>query len=159
MVLFDDLLWKDADREAHVLVARHRGVEIEVFDIRAHETGVGSGNDAVEEDFGSSHVGGRCADIAGVVDEVAADGEADSVRFGLLRANGGNNSSVGDLAVRRYLFTLDEVNCVRNGGHTSADTLDQATNFVGKAMDPFVFGGALRELAVFEGLASDWIED
>jgi hypothetical protein len=41
LVLFDDLLWKDADREAHVLVARHRGVEIEVFDIRAHETGVG----------------------------------------------------------------------------------------------------------------------
>jgi hypothetical protein len=63
--------------------------------------GLLSGNDAVEEDFGSSHVGGRCADIAWVVDEVAADGEADSVGFGLLRANGGDNSSVGDLAVRR----------------------------------------------------------
>jgi hypothetical protein len=110
LVLFDDLLWKDADRDAHVFVARHRGVEIEVFDIPAHETGAGSGSDAVEEDFGSSHIGRRCADIARVVDEVAAGGEADPVRFGLLRANGGDNSSVGDLAVRRYLFTLDEVN-------------------------------------------------
>ena len=33
------------------------------------------------------------------------------------------------------------------------------TDLVGKAMDPFVFGGALRELAVFEGLASAWIKD
>jgi hypothetical protein len=81
------------------------------------------------------------------------------VRFGLLQANGGDNSYVGDLAVRRYLFTLDEVNCVRTGGHTIANTLGQATDFVGKAMDPFVFGGALRELAVFDGLASAWIED
>jgi hypothetical protein len=68
-------------------------------------------------------VGGGCADIAGVVDEVAANGEADSVGFGLLRANGRDNTPVGDFAIRQYLFTFDEVNCVRTGWHTSVNTL------------------------------------
>jgi hypothetical protein len=80
------------------------------------------------------------------------------VGFGLLRANGSDNTPIGYFAIIRYLFTLDEVNCVRTGGLTSANTLGEATNFVGKPMDPFDFGGALRELVVFEGLASDGIQ-
>jgi hypothetical protein len=49
------------------LVARHGCVQVEIFDVCANETGYTSGNDAVEEDFGSGHVGGG----SWVVNEVA----------------------------------------------------------------------------------------
>jgi hypothetical protein len=55
-----------------------------------------------------------------------------------LRANGGDYTPIGYFAIRRNLFTLDEVNCVR------ADTLSEAADFVSKPMDPFVFGGLER---------------
>ena len=64
----------------HVLKPLHFRVQVEVFDVDAEEFCVFGGDDAVEEDFGSVEVGdGRVGD-SGVVDEVASDGETDSVR-------------------------------------------------------------------------------
>jgi hypothetical protein len=45
--------------------------------------GAGCADDAIEHDFGSDEAGCFGADIAGVVDLVAADGVPDLVWFGL----------------------------------------------------------------------------
>ena len=49
VVLVHDGWREEPDGDAHVLVARHGGVEVEVLDVDGHELGVGSGEDAVEE--------------------------------------------------------------------------------------------------------------
>jgi hypothetical protein len=51
------------------------------------------------------------------------------------------------------------VYCFCAGRHASSDTLSKASEFVGKPMDPLVFGGALRESMVFQGgLVSDGLQ-
>jgi hypothetical protein len=82
LVLFHDAVRDDFDRDSHVLVLVHGSVQVEVLDVDGHEFGVGSGLDAVEEELGCSLVGGGGADVAVVLNEVTAYGEANfSVLF------------------------------------------------------------------------------
>ena len=79
--------------------------------------------------------------------------------FSFLGANGGDNAAIGDGTIGGYLVTPDKVNGLGAGGHSCAETLGEAANFVGKSVDPLVFGGTLREVAIFQGLASEGIKD
>ena len=53
VVLVDDFLRDDVNVEEHVFVAFHWCPQVKVFNIDTHEFGIGSGGNAVEEDFGS----------------------------------------------------------------------------------------------------------
>jgi hypothetical protein len=54
------------------------------------------------------------------------------VRFGFLWADRGNNLSVGNFAVRGDLVHSDEPDGFGAGRHAGADTLGEASEFVGK---------------------------
>jgi len=79
-------------RDAHVFVAIHERAEVKNFNVGSEHFCVWSGHGAVEENFDCLKVGGGCADFAFVVDAVAANGEADAVRFNLVQLDGGNNA-------------------------------------------------------------------
>ena len=78
--MFDDAGSESRDRDAHVFGTVHRGVQVEIFDVYCHEFGSWGGDDTVEEAFGGGHAGCWSADFAGIVDEIATDGEADAMR-------------------------------------------------------------------------------
>ena len=51
VVLVDDVLGEQLDFHPEILVAFHRGHEIEVFEVQCHEFRVWGGDHAVEEQF------------------------------------------------------------------------------------------------------------
>jgi len=67
----DDVYW-----DFHILIASHWSVEIEILDVSDHAFGARSGDDAVEENFGCGQAGCFGADIARILDSVAANGGA-----------------------------------------------------------------------------------
>ena len=79
-------------RDAHVFVAIHGRAEVKIFDVGSEHFCVWGGHGAVEEKFDGLQVGGGCADFAFVVNTVAANGEADAVRFNLVQLDGGDNA-------------------------------------------------------------------
>jgi hypothetical protein len=80
------------------------------------------------------------------------------VGFRFLPADCGNDASIGHFAIGWHLVPSNEVNGFCAGGHASANTLGEASEFVGKSMNPFVFSCTLGKLAVFEGLASEGVQ-
>ena len=80
LVFCHDRVGDDGDGDAHVLVLLHGRVEIEILEVGSRETGIGCGDHAIEEYLDGSEIGGLGADIAIVLDAVAADGEADMAR-------------------------------------------------------------------------------
>ena len=53
VVVFHDGQWYIGDADAHVFIAFHICVEVEIFEIHAHEACIGCGDGAVEKYFGS----------------------------------------------------------------------------------------------------------
>ena len=53
VVHINDLLGNLTDGDPHIFIATHSIVEVEIFDVNAHESGSRSGNSAVDENFGS----------------------------------------------------------------------------------------------------------
>jgi hypothetical protein len=62
----------------------HGSVRVKVFDVDRHEFCIGSGLDAVEEELDGGSVGKGSTNVFWVLDEVAANGEANAFDFGLL---------------------------------------------------------------------------
>ena len=83
--------------EADVFGAFERSFKVEVGDVDGHELCTGSGDDAVEEDFGHKHFCGGGGDFTRVVDSVATNGEPSAVWFKFLRADAAHKFSVGDV--------------------------------------------------------------
>ena len=71
-------------RDADIFVSRHWGAEVEVFYVNCHKFCVGSGENAVDQDFDGGEVGGWGADVAFVDDTVATHGELDAFGFGFV---------------------------------------------------------------------------
>ena len=82
VVLLKDGLWDQGDREHHVFGTIEVGVQVEILNVHGHKQGVGSGNDAVKDEFGGGKASGFGAGIARVVDEIATDGPSDTLGLG-----------------------------------------------------------------------------
>ena len=93
---------------------------------------------------------------ARVVDFVTANGNTDTVDFGLVRAYGGNHAGIGDLAVGGDAGFGDVEDSVATR-HAIADTLGEAAEIFDQAGEPVRLVGALEKLAQIQGLAGDLI--
>lgn len=144
LVLFHDAIGNGPERDAHVFVLVHSSVEVEVGDVNAAVGGVVSGEGAVDDKFGSSRVCSGRADVARVVDEVAANGEADTVGSGFLRADIDNNAEVGGFAIGREIIVFDEVDGFSALDVSAGVALDKAADFVGTAVDPSSSRGSVE---------------
>jgi hypothetical protein len=76
--LIDDGLGNGGNHNPHVFLLCHGRAEVEIFKIEGGEASVGSGNDAVEQNFDGAEVGGRSADVVEVMYEISSDGKADA---------------------------------------------------------------------------------
>ena len=87
-----------AEFEAHELAPSHWCIQVEIFDVDYHEFCVGRGDDAVEEEFDCEEVNCGSFAVSGVVDAIAADGEAGAIWICLLWPVVNNYAAVGDIA-------------------------------------------------------------
>ena len=96
---------------------------------------------------------------ARVVKFVIADGDMETVDFGIVWADGGNHVGIGDLAVdgdAGFGHVEESVGAAR---HASADALGEAAEIVGQDGEPGRLVGALENLAQIQGLAGDLIDN
>ena len=87
------------NRDPHVFKPVKGGAKIKVFDIGTSVSGCRGGNDAIPHDLGGSEVGGPGGEFVGIVDEIAAGGDADSVWIFVLQPMIDDDSCVCDGAV------------------------------------------------------------
>ena len=138
LVLLDDFFGYHVDGQAHVFVPFHWGVQVEIFDVAHHELGIRVGEDAVEDKLGGSHVGGQGAEVARIVNEVSAKGEADAMLLGILGPGGGDDAAVGDLAPDGYLVVSGEYNRFGAVCHPVANAAGESAELVGEGSAPYV---------------------
>ena len=128
-VVLDDLIWNDGKGEPHVLIACHGCAEVVILEIDQEMACTGRGDGTVDDQLGSGEVGRFSADVERVLDEVSADGEASTFRFGLLWTIVANDAAIGNGAIGRDVGVRDEENGV--GAHNAvADALGEATQLV-----------------------------
>jgi hypothetical protein len=99
VVFIAEFLGEEVEVHFHVLKSIEGGFQIETLDVGAHVLGVWRADDAVPKELGGRKVGRTGGQFARVVDEVAADCDADAVWVVLLRAVIDNDSGVGNRAV------------------------------------------------------------
>ncbi len=113
---------KDVQPKAHVFVAFHWGVQVEVGKINAVEQCAGSRNSGVEEEFCCGEIGCRHALVPRVVNAIATHGEPSPVWFLLLRTIISNNTAICICASLWDIQFLDEETGV--GALVPANTLE-----------------------------------
>ena len=107
------------DWDSHLFVPVKGGAQIKVFDISACVSCPWGGNYAVPHDLGRSEVGRLGGQFIGIVDEVAAGGDANSVGIVLLRVVVDNDACICDDAVGwnvGFLIEVHELDGVRPFG-------------------------------------------
>ena len=158
-ILFDYIAWDPFDGDPHVLVLRHGGAEIKIFDVYVHVFCVGGGDDAVEMEFDGGKVGSGSGDFAGVDNFVAANGESDSVHVGFVWLKGCHDAEVGGNSALGFFGMFNETHGVGPRGGVGEATLGEAANFEGGAVDPFEGVGSLEKCWVFEDGAGVGVND
>ena len=132
VVLVDDFLGNELQRELHVFVALHRCAIVEIFYIQYHVFGVRSRDGAVEMILGSGEACALCRGHTRVVEFVTTDGDADTVGLGLGGTDGGNKASIRYFAVLWNGLPFDEENDIGTKGLASTDSLGESAEIVGQ---------------------------
>ena len=89
-----------------------------------------SGDGAVEQQFDGGKVSSLGADIAGVLDAIAADGEANATGVGFFGAISCDDAEVSGFLVPWDLVGRDEKHGVGARGHVCAMALAELAEFV-----------------------------
>jgi hypothetical protein len=132
----------------------HGSAEVEIFDVHRDELGARGGDDTVEEKLSGGKAGRFGADVSGVVDSVAANGEADTAGLGFLGAVRDDKAQVRGFAAGGHGSDGDEEEGVGTFGFrdaTGGETLGKASDFFGAAAFPEVAVRALEERLVLNG--------
>ena len=146
--------------DAHVgeVFGFHWCFQVKVFEINRYEFAIGSRDDAVEHCFDSGEIGSLGADVAIVVDAVAANSEADTPRVGFFGAIGGDDSEISGFGAFGDFGDGDKDHGTGTGGHISTVTLAEASDFVGAGGAPESTFAAVAEFGVLGDLAGVGIE-
>jgi hypothetical protein len=112
-----------------------------------------------EEALGCDDVGGGSTNVSWVLDEVAANGEADSFGFFFLWSDFGYDAQVCGTATGGQGFATDKVHGFGSGRCVREIAFGEAADFVGAGLDPVGGVGARAELFVFKESTGGWIDD
>ena len=117
VVLGDDLFRNYVQDDLHILIARHRSIVIKKLNIQSEETGTGGRDGAIQKALSSRQAGAVGFCVAGEFQLVAANGDTDTMIFGLVGPDAGNKSRVGDCASGRDCGSGHKKNHVRSLWH------------------------------------------
>ena len=95
--MLDKIFREVSEFEAHIFVALHRGVQLEVFDFNSHELGSSGGEGTVEEELHCVDIVGGRATVVWVVYLISADGETHAVGITLHWSVVDHNKNIGDI--------------------------------------------------------------
>ena len=129
-VVHDDFLGDGVDGDEHLFVIIHWCAKIVVFNVQAEPMSTWGRECAVHEIFESCHVCHCHTQIARVIDEVAANGDACAVRFSFLGTVAADKTGIG----RSFVFgDLGERNKEYSVGRFHMvvwEALHEATKFI-----------------------------
>jgi hypothetical protein len=109
VVFFDDFGGNEIDGNTHVFGILHGGVEVEILDVGEAHAGVFIGDDGVGQALESGEIGGGSTGAAGIIDEVATNGEAGTFLLSFLGAFRANKATIGrGLAFRDFVLVDEE---------------------------------------------------
>jgi hypothetical protein len=103
-----DVIRNHVDGDAHVFVAFHGSSKVKIFEVREYHLGTVSGQDTVDEDFGSGDVGSFGANIARVFDLVTATRPVHTMRILLFGSVGGDDIEIGDFASFAHFLAVNK---------------------------------------------------
>ena len=162
VVFCDEFFGDVGEADANVFGTIERSAEIEVVDVEGYESGAFERDDAIDHEIDKFEWGGFGADVAGVADTVAADGDASAVGIGFFGTDFANDLGVSDFfaAVGRDVVVVNykegdgAVDVLVGAFWVGAYALAEASEFVGVGFIPnLVELGVFAELTVFESLA------
>ena len=95
---------------AHIIGLLHRGLEVEVFKVKADKARNATRQDTVNDDFDKVKWTGWCTYIVGVADLANSHSDAFPIGILLMMFNLADNHGVTPLfsSVLRYIFKLDD---------------------------------------------------
>ena len=96
--MLDEIFGEVPNFEAHVFVAGHSGVEVEIFDVNSPELGSRGGDDTVEEELHFEEIGGGLVTVMWVVYWIAANDEMRALGITLLWSVVDHNPIIGDIS-------------------------------------------------------------
>jgi len=99
--MLHDALREGGKGDPHVCIILrwHWGTQVEVLEVAHHASSIWSGQDAVEKEFSGDEVSGFGADIAVILNSVAADGPACAVWYRLFGVVCAHDAKIGCLFV------------------------------------------------------------
>ena len=136
----------------------HRRVEIKICEVHSGEDGARRADGGVEEQFDGGEVCGWGRLVAGIIDAIAANGEACAMLLVLLGSDGADDATICGPLVRRYLTFANEEASV--SALQVSYSLEETTNLVGKASFPHNASGLiLDEVPILQHLAGVLVDD
>ena len=149
IVLLNDFLRDEAERNFHVFKLVHGSVVIKILDVECQELDIGSGYGTVQEAFCGGEAGTLSCGDTNIVEFVASESDADSVCFCFVGLDGRHKASICYFLPRRYIAEGDKENSVGSMRHSSANSLRQSAKIVGEALDPESLIGSGAEVPIF----------
>ena len=110
VVFLDEFIRDAGELDVNIFGIGHRSVKIEILHFNGAEPCTLPGEDTVEKEFDEFKGGGVGANVAGIENPVATNGDTDLVRVILLRANFTDNHGMTDLLalVEGDVLVVDE---------------------------------------------------
>ena len=159
IILKYDFFRNDTDGHSHIFEIFEGCAVIEILDVDGAEAGMVGGDDAVQQHFDGGERSAGGGGVSGVVQAIAADGEADAVDLGFEGADGGDEAAIGDFFGGGDAGPRNEEDSVVASGHAGTYTLGEATDVVGQGGDPGGRVWAGGEVPVFETFSGLWVDD
>ena len=120
LVLVNDFSWNEAKENLNVFFPFHGSIEVKIFQVEAEPFCFWVRKGGVDEYFGGNHVSSWCANVARVVNEVAADGESCALCFLLLWSNSADKFHVGGRPSCWEVCLFDWPDCLCARGHVGS---------------------------------------
>jgi hypothetical protein len=157
----DDFLWDVTEFHTYVFRAFERNVEVKVRNVHCHGLCARHQNETVEENLGDQHAGSGRGDLAWIVDAVAANDKASTIRFLLFRADSAHKLPICDIfeSIFGDVVPVDKVYSV-GAFNAVTHTIHHTTEFICRGLGPIgVVIGMAEKLAIVEELASSLVEN
>ena len=138
LILMHNGCWNILDGDAHVFILRHRGVQVQIFDVHGHELGARGEEDAVEYTYLGREICCLGAAVACILNLVGVDGVAHTLFDGFFGCIGDDDLEVGGLLALWNLGDMDEMDDgLCPGCHAACKVARcEPTDFVGGAVYP-----------------------
>ena len=137
------MLWDEGQWDPHVLISVQRRVQVEIFNVHRHVSGIGCAQHAIPEDLGSDQI--RCVggQFTRIVDEITTDRDSHPIRVFFLWSIIDHDSGICYSSVGRNgsnAIMIEEHDSVGALGVCGGVALGESAKLLSKGSRPYLSG-------------------